>query len=101
MAGVRNDGALKPVAEAKGIPEDITFLTRFCYDQQDGDLHHASWLGAEEIQRVIEQHFVEDVWEAEDWFGYLFGNGWRGYSKYPEDRPEKLEDIRWVFWFDN
>ncbi len=99
MAGVR--GSATPVAEAKGVPNDMTYLTQFSYDQWIEYNHHASWLGAEEIKEVIERFCTKDIWEAGDWFGYLFGSSWVGYIKYSKDLPEKLEDIRWVFWFDN
>jgi len=101
MAGVRNYGKVEPVAEAKGLPEDITFLTRYSYERWKDDYHHATWLDAEEIKEIIQKYFKENIWDAEDTFDYLFGNSWRGFTDYPSDQPEGLENIRWVFWFDN
>lgn len=101
MANVRNNGDIEPVSEAKGLPENITFLTSFRYEQYKSDWHHASWLDPIEIREVITRFFEEDVWQAEDWFGYLFSNSWRGFIDYRSDMPDELEDVRWVFWFDN
>jgi len=99
MAGVR--GESEPVAEPKGLPNDATALTMWDVARWNQDAHTFSWLDAEEIYQVIIRHFIADVWAASEWFGYLFGNSWLGYTQYPEDRPEGLEDIRWIFWFDN
>lgn len=110
MAGVRNrDSEIKPIAKPRGVPADATELTQFDCARWSSDGHSHSWLDAPEIAQVIEwiktelgQRGFGNVW---DWqsknFGYVFGNGWDGFNKYPEDRPQGLEDIRWIFWFDN
>lgn len=106
MAGVRGD--TEPVSPPKGLPPDMSPVTAFAYVQWDADAHTASWLNAEEIENVCtwaNDRFspTDKAWL--DWetleIGYLFGNSWSGYIRYPSDRPEGLEDIRWVFWFDN
>lgn len=104
MAGVR--GSEPPVSEPKGLPSDMSTLTAFCYADWESDAHNMSWLNAEEINQVCqwanERFKSEGVWDWEtDQIGYLFGNSWSGYTRYPGDRPEGLEDIRWIFWFDN
>jgi len=103
MAGVR--GSEAPIAEPRGLPDDVTKVTKFDADHWGVDGHTHSWLGAEEILELeswIEGQMKEDKWRLEmDGWGYLFGNGWGGFTKYPEDRPKGLEDIRFVFWFDN
>lgn len=97
MAGVRGEGPA--IAERRGIPADATFLTRYHHTNWDSDAHSASWLGSEEVGTLIKKFWREDPFEACDWFGYLFGNSWDGFHKYPDSRPEGLEDFRWIFWF--
>jgi hypothetical protein len=113
LANVRNDEPgdkwyVTPISEPRGLPADATALTKFDSDRWGLDGHSHSWINAEEIARVAE--FANSkkwrgrdgsaFWEADN-FGYLFGNNWSGFTKYPEGRPEGLEDVRFVFWFDN
>lgn len=81
------------------------------------DGHSHSWLDAEEIaqlcawadDRADEHNKVENnpYWYPElDWgYGYLFSSGWDAFFKYPNREhtsiPPEIQDIRWVFWFDN
>lgn len=112
MAGVRNGNGIEPIAEPRGIPTDATELTQYDCAHWNGDGHSHSYLTAPEIAELSEwaqsdeQEFSFDrpskvlFWES-DTFGYLFGNDWSGFTKYPKDRPEGLEDVRFIFWFDN
>lgn len=104
MAGVRNYQELKPISQPKGLPEDVSFMTKFHYERQKEDWHSASWLDKYEITELyewLENRMGEKSWSLErEYWGYLFGNGWN-LAKYPEDWPEDIEDIRFVFWFDN
>lgn len=109
MAGVRGDER-EAIASPRGLPADITKLTAYSAEHDKGKLAHShSYLDAGEISSL------------EDWlrefgppgrFGrcdldwdilncYLFGNSFGGFAKYPDERPEGLEDLRFVFWFDN
>jgi hypothetical protein len=109
MANVRNDmpgrGHIDPISEPRGLPEDISFITKFDNDLWGTDGHSNSWLSGAEMEGL------EAWWQAQSWakssatfvydtFGYLFGNGWY-VSEYPDDHPEGVEDARVVFWFDN
>lgn len=107
MAGVR-DESIMPISAPKGIPEDITLLTKI--DLKQDSYHHASWLGVEEIEE-LEKWFnkrAELKKESFKWYpgasfylffeqmtGYLFGNGF-----YNQER-NGVQDVRFVFWFDN
>ncbi len=105
LADVRNDGEIKPISKPKGLPVDPSIVTELAYKTYSSDWHSISWLSAEEIVRAEEQ------WGKHGWkdqqgfehhlFGYLEGNSWAGFYKYPESRPKWIEDVRWVFWFDN
>lgn len=52
-------------------------------------------------QGLMKQWNVTEPRFLEDEFCYVFGNSLAGFTKYPEDRLDGLEDIRLVFWFDN
>lgn len=101
MAGVRNQDE-EPIVAPKGLPADCTLVTRFDSDHWGRDGHTHSWFNREEIKKL-------SVWmtaQAKDWRedlegwagGYLFGNDYAGEL---EDLPEGVEDVRFVFWFDN
>lgn len=109
MANVRNYEDVEPIAEPRGLPQDATALTLFDAERWGPDGHSHSYLSAEEIAELVQ--WVKDkseqfkfefapFWESNT-FGFVFGNNWSGFSKYPADRPEGLEDVRFVFWFDN
>ncbi len=102
MAGVRNyDDEIDPISEPRGIPLDCTKTTQLVCDHWDTDGHSHSWLSYEEISQLQEWHEkrTDSYFKFYDNFGYMFGNGWR--SKHRCDDPEFLEDVRFIFWFDN
>ncbi len=111
MADVRNGRDITPISQPRGIPDDATTLTKYDRERWDGDGHSHSWLGAAEIAvlfdfintelNLADRRFKTVGWWCEENFGYLFGNTWGGFTRYPDERPEGLEDIRFVFWFDN
>lgn len=115
MANVRNDEPgdkdyIEPIAEPRGLPDNATALTLFDNKRWNSDGHSHSWLNAGEIAALVlwlEQYAKEQRWDLNIWlwepdnFGYLFGNTWSGFTRYPGDRLEGLKDVRWVFWFDN
>lgn len=112
MANVRNPPGknhIEPIAEPRGLPSDCSPVTLLSFQRWKEDAHHESWLNAEEIAGLCD--FIENkllLIAKEDWhswtsenFGYLEGNGWEEFHQYPEERDEIIEDIRFVFWFDN
>ena len=96
---------LKPVADPRGLPGDMSEITRFCHDQdrQHNRLHHRGWLDSgelAELQRRLDEHYGgsgKDPREYDLEHGYLRTSidggtiadhrGW--------------DDARLVFWFDN
>jgi hypothetical protein len=114
MAGVRhNDSSITPIAQPRGLPKDLTELTRFSYERWKPDAHSESWLNASEILELCEwaREYHRTIrgrrpewpeWdEAETFGGFLFGNYFSDFARYPEDREDGLEDLRFIFWFDN
>lgn len=111
MAGVRNHWRIKPIAEPKGMPDNLTFVTDFECKREGLDGHSHSWLDIHEIEQLAK--YVEETLKEEQggsWLSiehhilkgsYLCGNSFAGLLKYPEDSPKEIEDVRFVFWFDN
>jgi len=103
MVGVRNSSKIEPISRARGLPTDITKSTRYDYELWPEDYHHMSWLSAEEVD-VLENWYNAEGTTVHGFngeFGYLMGNSFGGFLRYPEERAEGLEDFRFVFWFDN
>ena len=112
MAGVRNyDDSIIPISKPKGIPQDATDLTKLHVKRWEGDGHSHSWLNAEEItelhdwirERKNGSVFGDDGWRFEHQnFPYFMGNHLSGFHKYPEDyKGTGVEDVRYIFFFDN
>jgi hypothetical protein len=105
MADVRNyDGEIQPISKPRGFPVDASETTKIDYDWLDSDAHSASWLSSKELvelSRWIDLQPGKPMNGINGIFGYLFGNGLDGFTLYPDQRPDFLEDVRLVFWFDN
>jgi hypothetical protein len=98
MAGVRGGmpGDPTPIAEPRGIPDDITTLTRFNLDIWEEDAHSRSWISGAEMAEIEKWH--EEKWERQyprEPFGYLFNDN------FGPPYHDGIEDVRIVFWFDN
>ena len=105
MADVRSHPSyeIKPIAEPRGLPSDMTFLTYYDAQRWATDGHSHSYLTAEElphIEEFMKKRYTNGWSELSQW-GYLFGNSWGDFVTYPEEQPPGLEDVRWIFWFDN
>jgi hypothetical protein len=99
MAGVRGavDAAISP---PKGLPKDCTFLTMLDHSKMAFDAHSASWLGVREIDALEEWHEGISL-EYDVLHTYLFGNSFTGWKHWPEKNSHCIQDVRFVFWFDN
>lgn len=112
MANVRNHNhemEIVPLSDGRGIPFDASMVTWIDCRHDQEDWHSHSWLSKTEIIQLCE--WIEDVlklhgnrwqWYQEN-FGTFFGTYWR-YMKTNEECdgiPPEVEDVRWVFWFDN
>ncbi len=107
MAGVRGDES-NAIALPRGIPEDISEIVKVSHERWRGDAHSASYLDADEI-KILEVWYRDQIKASppeeydypEKYWGYLFGNSWGGWVDHCDDYPMGIEDIRFVFWFDN
>lgn len=106
LAGVRGD-AENAIALPKGLPADATLVTLRDYEGWEGDAHSATWLEESEIEQLEEWlktqpgRFGSLDLEHEVLNTYLFGSSFTGHKRYPEDNRQRVEDVRFVFWFDN
>ena len=99
MAGVRNRDKIIPITEPKGIPYDMSAVAGLYYNMDP--YHNESWFNTEEIRELedwVESKtgdFAEYIW------GFLFGNSYGAFEKGSSSYPLDVEDVRFVFWFDN
>ncbi len=114
MANVRNwGGGPRPLSLPKGLPNDVTLMTKLHSDYYGIDGHSHSWLGLNKIIKLLEffesekikkpwgSHCEDDKYKRSDFGVWLFGGSISGLKKYPDDYPKELEDVRMVFWFDS
>ena len=111
MAGVR-DSTVEPVAEPKGLPSDTTKVTRLDYEHNKEDWHTPSWLSTAEIVELqhrlynyyytVEDKSLKFEYDLNYMFNtYLFENGFTSWYEYPTSNVMNIQDVRFVFWFDN
>jgi hypothetical protein len=105
MAGVRGN-VENAIASPRGLPANVSAVVKWAANRWASDGHSHSWLNAKEIAELIDWYDRNSQrsdalgWEWRE-LGYLDENGWGDWHNYPRDRAEGIEDIRWVFWFDN
>jgi hypothetical protein len=116
LAGVRGSG--KPIVYPKGFPKDASVITKIDYDLWGRDAHTPSWLNSNEILKLekwLEKRKEESISnpDTNEWadydleYGilktYFFGHSFTSWKKYDdiEYKPKEIEDVRFVFWFDN
>lgn len=104
MADVRNEKKYIPISYPKGIPAALSEITMIHYKRWKSDMHHKSWFNQLEIKQTIDflqKNHEGDKFILKDIIGFLFGNEYQHLHKYKDDFPEEIQDVRWIFWFDN
>jgi len=102
LADVRGEGFVKPIAKEKGLPDDISYLVRKSYEENKSDNHNMSYITRNEIVEFSEWlSSIKKGLEYDILNTYLEGNSFAGFYKCPDEKPDWIEDIRFVFWFDN
>lgn len=87
LAGVRHSPVLGPIAEPRGLPEDISPEVQRQADFWEDDAHSHSWLTLKEIRDNQDRHRqLVDLAEHMTWSLWGYGRG---------------DSVRMVFWFDN
>lgn len=117
LADVRNYSAVPPIAQPRGLPEELSFDTQKEYEHWDGDAHTASWLSLAELLAFDYDHPMEDRRVTRQ----VGPNAWNGgctadlgegtMTTYREflgkmffadlERLKAAGAERIVFWFDN
>lgn len=93
-----------PVVEPKGLPEDMSEMTQYCYQMSEEDnynVHHQGWLSSDELwqlqQKLWDMNPTADRWEydlEEEYFHcYIRGNAVSSHQGF--------DDSRLIFWFVN
>ena len=117
MAGVRGDGP--PIVEPKGVPEDMSVVTRLDWERWVEDAHSASWYNEEELDLIQDwldkqKKNADDNKEQYPMFRFdlecgvlnwthLFGNSLTAFKHYHDTKyvPDGVDAVRMVFWFDD
>jgi hypothetical protein len=98
LANVRcppdNAGGL---GDPRGVPDDISEVTKVDLDGWDQDAHSHSYITHEEITAFKAWWTVQWPEETPEWDMWLGGNYYSSFD--PKESP--YEDLRFVFWFDN
>lgn len=98
MVGVRaGDEDTEQIATPNGLPSEVTPTTMIDYDRMKPDGHDESWFNEHQIEELADwysEKYPDQCHGIEGIVGYLMGNGW-----YAEN--EAVQEVRWVFWFDN
>lgn len=103
LAGVRGEMS-NAISEPKGLPHNVTTITKIDFQKWVDDGHSFSWFGMDEIKQLyawwdMERREALREWDnLETYIGYLFGRKWIDNPMY---KNRIVEDIRWIFWFDN
>jgi hypothetical protein len=110
MAGVRSqpEWDIKPIAPPRGLPMNLSAITKIAALKGKGHTYSHSWLSSKEIA-LTEKWLIENATTPSDAafpsssikLGWLFGGAFWGFEKYRSDYPREIQDVRWVFWFDN
>lgn len=104
LAGVRGS-ELEAIAPPRGLPIDVTEMTKFDSDYFGGDGYSHSYITASEIS-VFDKWYKSQsnktyAYIESDWCNcWLFGNTFARFTAGSKDYPEGLDDVRFVFWFD-
>ncbi len=117
LAGVRAyDKSVTPIAPNRGLPDDITLMTKQHVADWGIDGHSHSWISSKEycelydefnsvINEVAAKLLNEDFYRVNfDNTPYLFNNAFHEfYTELPDVDwpPEHVQDFRMIFWFDN
>ncbi len=105
IAGINSDDYEEDILlPLKGIPKDVSLVTLRYYESYNEDAHSATWFNQSEIKQLIKWMIHKGRYsysDIEQTFGYVFGQYWSSATDEKEYIPKDLQDVRFVFWFDN
>lgn len=88
---------IKPIAPSRGLPTDISIVTRLSYQEWESEAHGESWLAKHEIEQ-LKRLFELDMGRK---YNTAKHNLEFGIFRTLLPRWRKIQDTRIVFWFDN
>lgn len=97
MANVRNNGDIEPLSSPRGLPHDVSKSTACIAKSWGSDGHSHSWLGYEEIRLVLK-------WARAAKCCGEYNNDLYFFDHSIDDKdhwPSFVQNVRWVFFFDN
>jgi hypothetical protein len=104
MAGVRNYlGSIEPIAEPRGLPNDISYLVRKSAEYWDSGGHSHSWLSSKEISELELWHDTGRdgrLANSKSLYHYILNSYCEG-NNFDGKSVDWIKDARFVFWFDN
>ena len=115
LAGVRNYYDNRPIAEPKGLPDDLSDDVKKDAEYWWMDGHNYSYLTLKELLDYVKKnpkinysgyisvqealnHLIDEMKKRADELCLIYDYEW---DKHPEEAYSKSKDIRLVFWFDN
>jgi len=106
LAGVRNYGIIKPMAEPRGLPDDVSIEVYEKHREESGDAHSESYLTLRElveydyskphIDEYDELITEDDIYTPLNFLSDSYFKDIEELKQYGD-----LDNIRVVFWFDN
>lgn len=98
ICGVRGE-VEKAIAPPRGLPKDLSVITKIVRDYDGTDGHSDTWLTGAELQDLVD--WVEKNYDSmfqHERVGYLCGNTFRiGDGSVAKE----IEDVRFICWFNN
>lgn len=102
LAGVRNRNNVTPLAEPRGLPEDVSDAVRVEHKNWECDAHSTSWLSLSELVNADLTQVISAYGREDKLLTYLGDEFMRALIILTSEllSPD-VTDIRVVFWFDS
>lgn len=89
----------------RGIPSDISVVGRIIYEHEIENAKISTYINSKEI-KIIENFIYDNesyfkIPKYPQYFNFLFGNSWSYFLDEREIFPLEIQDIRWIYWFNN
>ncbi|MCU7826128.1 hypothetical protein [Kitasatospora sp. DSM 101779] len=96
LFGVRNHAGFRPLADGRGLPEDVTAEVRREYEARGRDAHGASWISWAELAAVDWDEPAEAVDARVEEYSLVPTRGWVLTGKSFRDAGGRPEGAAWI-----